>query len=117
MKIKALAISTFLMILMSVPFALAQKGGRKYRNYDQGFYGYGSYYDGYSGYGDYRSLPPGLRKHLMKRGTLPPGIQKRIGPYRYYDRPHYVPFHGAPHYVPVVPLPRPHSRVRIFVEF
>ncbi len=114
MKVKNIVTSSLALILMSAPFALAEKGGHKKGgdSYVAGesFGGYsesGNYCRGQEGRWIYGSgpglppglakrdrLPPGLEKHLLKHGSLPPGLQKKIDPYgwkngkkdRYYER-------------------------------
>ena len=51
-----------------------------------------------------RELPPGLRKHLERDGTLPPGLQKRVQPFP-YELERRLP-----------PLPADYRRVTIGVD-
>ncbi len=124
MKFNVFPVSVFLIVLSSAPFALAQNHGRKYRDVESEYHGYyryarsQSYYycDNAGMYGHrYAGLPPGLAKkyrlppglaiQLMERGSLPPGLQKNLGPYPQY--------YGSPYHIRA---PRRHS-VRIFLEF
>jgi hypothetical protein len=122
MKGKALAVAILAVIILSAPFALAEKGSRKNHGYDHKYneYGYGQLscdgvYGLPPGLAKRSQLPPGLQRHLWKHGSLPPGLQKKIGPA--YTMPYrgYSPYReriAAPYYY----APR-RSRIHISLDF
>ncbi len=121
MRFRFMAALALLFILFSSSFALAQKGGSKYRGDDRGaYFGNIAYarahwesprvYTRYGALPRNHRLPPGLQKQLIRRSYLPPVVlQRRVVPYPY---PVYVNPYARPYY-----NRSPRTSIRVVIAF